>query len=114
MRSLAVVALCAATAAAGPQRFPEAARAPASWRALAVDAPGAVADAAAAERAARAYLAAHVADLAPGATAADFRVIANTIAAGKRAVGFQQTWRGLPVVGAEVGFVFANDRLFAL
>src|SRR2546425_228971 len=31
-----------------------------------------------------------------------------------RTVGFRQTWRGLPVIGGELGFVFAHDRLFAV
>src|SRR5262249_4497787 len=77
-----------------------------------VDAPGSVADAAVAERVARAFLAAHLALLAPGASAADFATIANDRSGDLRTVGFRQTWRGLAVVGGQIGFVFAHDRLF--
>lgn len=79
-----------------------------------VAAPGAVADAAVAERAARAFLAAHLDLLAPGARPGDFVVLANHLDDGVRTVGFAQTWRGRPVVGGQLGFVFAHDRLFAI
>jgi cysteine-rich repeat protein len=79
-----------------------------------VDVPGAVGDPAIAERAARQFLAQHLELLAPGAREADFTVVANHIDAGVRSVGFTQTWRGVSVVGGGLGFVFANDRLFAI
>ncbi len=79
-----------------------------------VDVPGAVDDAAIAERAARQFLTQHIAVLAPGAQPSDFVVAANHEADGIRTVGFTQTWRGLPVIGGKVGFVFARDRLFAI
>ena len=80
-----------------------------------IDAPGSVADPAIAERAARAFLAAHVDLLAPGATAADFVLAGNQLdTTGLRTVGFTQTAGGLRVVGGQVGFVFAHDHLFAI
>ncbi len=79
-----------------------------------VDAPGALADPAIAERAARDFLAKHVALLAPGARAADFVVVANQLDGNLRTVGFAQTWRGRRVVGGGLGFVFGRDRLFAV
>ena len=79
-----------------------------------VAAPGTTHDAAAAERAARNFLAAHVGVLAPGAVVTDFTVVANQLDGATRSVGFQQTWHGLDVVGGQLGFVFAHDRLFAI
>lgn len=76
--------------------------------------PGAIADAAIAERAARQFLAQHASLLAPGARPADFVLAANQLDDGIRTVGFTQTWRGLPVHGGQLGFVFAHDRLFAI
>ena len=77
-----------------------------------VDTPGAVGDAVIAERAARAFLAAHRDVLAPGE--GDFEVVANVRDGERRTVGMQQMWRGLPVVGGAVGFHFAHDRLVAI
>ncbi|HEY1550313.1 MAG TPA: DUF4215 domain-containing protein [Kofleriaceae bacterium] len=79
-----------------------------------VDVPNAVANAAIASRAATQFLAAHLAELAPGASIDDFHVVANQLDRGVRTIGFQQTWRGLRVVDAQIGIVFRNDRLFAL
>ena len=76
--------------------------------------PGAMADPAIAEAAARRFLAAHADVLAPGANARDFVLVANQIDDGIRTVGFAQTWGGVPVVGGGLGFVFARDRLFAI
>ena len=83
--------------------------------------PGAIADAAIAERAARAFVAQHLAELAPGARIADFVVAANRVDDGKRTVAFVQTWNGLRVVGGQLHVVFgreaaggANDRLFVV
>src|SRR5205823_5023337 len=73
---------------------------------------GATLDAATAEHAARAYLAQHRAELAPGE--ADFVVAANRLDNQLRTVAFRQQWRGLPVVGGQLGFVFAHDRLIAI
>jgi len=77
-----------------------------------VAAPGAVGDPAIAERAARAFVASHLALLAPGSSAADFVLAANQLDGGLRTVAFDQTWRGLRVVGGSVHVVFGNDRLF--
>ena len=82
------------------------------WRIVDIAAPGATRDAATAERAARAYLAAHRDDLAPGE--ADFVIAANRVDDELRTVAFRQQWRGLPVVGGQLGFVFARDRLIAI
>jgi cysteine-rich repeat protein len=76
--------------------------------------PGAIADPAVAERAARAFLAAHLDLLAPGASPADFTLAGDVRTGGLRTVGFTQTAGGLPVVGGAIGFVFGNDRLFAV
>ena len=77
-------------------------------------APGASADPAIAERAARAFLAAHIAVLAPGASERDFVVVTNELDGALRTVAFAQTARGLPVIGGGISFVFGRDRLFAI
>jgi len=74
---------------------------------------GAQRDPAIAERAARAFVAAHLGELAPGARIDDFVLAANQLGGGLRTVAFAQTWRGLRVVGGQVHVVFAHDRLFA-
>lgn len=80
-----------------------------------LDAPGSVADPAIAEQVARAFLAANLAVLAPGAALADFVVSGNSVDhLGIRTVGFAQTAQGLPVLGGQLGFVFAHDRLFVI
>jgi cysteine-rich repeat protein len=81
------------------------------WRAESLPAARAVDDAAIAEREARAYLAAH---LPAGSALADFTVVANELDGDLRTVAFEQSWRGLRVVGATVAFVFGHDRLFAV
>ena len=80
-----------------------------------VAAPGSVADPAIAEQAARAFLAAHVDLLAPGSTPADFVLAGNQLdTTGIRTVGFAQAAGGVRVIGGQLGFVFAHDRLFAI
>lgn len=76
-------------------------------------APGAMADAAVAERAARAFLVAHVELLAPGARASDFVLVTNVVSNDVRSVAFEQRANGLVVVGGAIGFAFAHDRLVA-
>ncbi len=71
-----------------------------------VSAPGAVADPAIAERAARAFIADKL-----GIT--DVRLVANVMEGGLRTVGFQQTYRGADVVGGQVAVVIRADRVFA-
>jgi cysteine-rich repeat protein len=83
------------------------ATAEAEWRAVQIAAPGSTNDAAAAERAARAYLAAH-------RELGDFTVADNRLDGALRTVGFTQTWRGVPVIDGQIAFVFAHDRLFAI
>jgi len=75
-------------------------------------APGSIADVAIAEQAARTFLAAHLALLAPGSNLADFVLAANQLDGGLRTVSFHQTWRGLRVIGGSVYVVFGRDRLF--
>ncbi|HEY5920664.1 MAG TPA: DUF4215 domain-containing protein [Kofleriaceae bacterium] len=79
-----------------------------------VNAPGSVRDPAIAERAARQFLAGHIAELAPGARASGFTLVANRLDDNLRTLGFVQTAHGLRVVGAQIGFVFGHDRLFAI
>ncbi len=77
-------------------------------------ASGSVTDAAIAERAARQFLAEHIATLAPGAAVADFELVSNQlggIAKDTRSVGFQQRAHGLRVLGGELSFAFKHDRL---
>ncbi len=71
------------------------------------------ADPAIAERAARGFVAAHLALLAPGSAAADLVVVANQLDPGGhiRTVGFAQYAGGLRVEGAGVGVVFERDHL---
>jgi MYXO-CTERM domain-containing protein len=73
--------------------------------------PGSVVNAAIAESAAKAFLAANLALLAPGANASDFVVVANRETNGIRSVGFEQQIDGLRVVGGSIGFAFQSDRL---
>ena len=79
-----------------------------------VIAPGAVRDAAAAERHARAFLARHIDLLAPGAAPSDFALVSNVARRGLRVVGFRQTVDGMQVLGGQVSFRFKNDRLFVI
>ena len=79
-----------------------------------VAAPGAVADPAAAARHARAFLAAHIDLLAPGAAPADFVLVSNLERRGLRVVGFRQTHAGMRVLGGQVSFRYKNDRMFAI
>ncbi|MGE0398551.1 MAG: MYXO-CTERM sorting domain-containing protein [Kofleriaceae bacterium] len=81
-------------------------------------APGAVDDAATAERAARAFLAQHLRELAPGASMDDFVLAANvrerceTNRACKRTVSFWQTWSGMRVREGQLHVVIAGDAIF--
>ncbi len=75
-------------------------------------APNTSADAGAAEAFARQQLATHLALLAPGATVADFTLLANvTDRAGLRTVSFAQHYNGLTVIGGTVAFTFGHDKL---
>jgi cysteine-rich repeat protein len=78
-----------------------------------VDAPGATTDAARAERAARAFVIAHLDVLAPGLSPGDLELVANQLDGDLRTIGFRQTWRGLRVVGGQVGVVIGRDRIIA-
>jgi hypothetical protein len=79
-------------------------------------APGASSNPAAAESAARLFLAQHVATLAPGAALTDFTLLANaTDPSGMvRTVTFAQHAVGLRVLGGAVAFTFSHDRLIAM
>lgn len=70
-----------------------------------------VADPVVAESAARAFLAEHAELLAPGATAADFAIINNTLNNDIRSVAFAQVHQGVPVLNAITTFSFKRDRL---
>jgi len=76
-----------------------------------VDVPGSVANAAIAERAARAFVTAHADVLAPGA---ELVVISNRLDGAVRTIGFRQVVHGARVIGGELGVVFERDRLFAV
>ena len=78
-----------------------------------VAAPGAVADAAVAEKAARAFLVERIALLAPGARSEDFVIVANEVDRGLRTIGFAQTHRGARVVGGQLAIFIKRDRVFA-
>jgi hypothetical protein len=78
-----------------------------------VEVPNAQRDDAIAERAARAFLEAHLSLLAPGSRLADFQLITNRVDGALRTIAFQQTWRGMRVVGGQMHVVFSRDRLFA-
>ncbi len=79
-----------------------------------IAAPGAMADDAIAERAARAVLTEAIQLLAPGATVDDFTMTRTIARNGLRTVAFQQTWNGYDVWGGHLVFLFKNDRLFAI
>jgi hypothetical protein len=72
---------------------------------------GSVASPQIAEQFSRGFLARHARLLAPGASAADFVLVANDLDAGMRTVAFKQTYQGLEVIGGQVSFRFKNDRL---
>jgi uncharacterized protein (TIGR03382 family) len=76
-------------------------------------APGAVADPAIAEAAARAFLRDHLATLAPGSSVADFVLVSNRLGGSgdTRSVGFEQRAQGLRVLGGAIGFTFKRDRM---
>ncbi|HEY1557095.1 MAG TPA: hypothetical protein VGF94_19805 [Kofleriaceae bacterium] len=77
-------------------------------------APGANADPAIAEAFARKILVDHLALLAPGARASDFRLVSNTSDGAIRSVGFVQSVAGVPVDGGQIGFEFKRDKLFVI
>jgi cysteine-rich repeat protein len=79
-----------------------------------VAAPGSTTNPAIAERAARAFLAAQIGELAPGSSERDFALVTNELDGTLRTVAFRQTARGLPVIGGGISFVFGKDRLFAV
>ncbi|HUS28864.1 MAG TPA: MYXO-CTERM sorting domain-containing protein [Kofleriaceae bacterium] len=76
-----------------------------------ISAPNANRDAAAAETAARAFLAQHGSMLAPGANAGDFTMLVNRVDGALRTVTFAQHANGLRVVGGSLAFTFSHDRL---
>ena len=78
-----------------------------------VAAPGAIVDPVIAEAAARAFVAQHLAQLAPGVRLADLTIAANVVERGLRTVSFWQTWRGARVIGGQLAVMIENDRVFA-
>src|SRR5689334_18162143 len=81
-----------------------------------IAAPGSVASADLAERAARRLLAQYLPLLAPGASVDDFELVANVQHGdgSMRSVGFEQRWKGLRVVGGQLSFLFKRDRLIVI
>ena len=79
-----------------------------------IPAPGTTANADLAERFARQMLADHIALLAPGASPADFVLVANHFDGSTRSIGFFQHAAGRRVLGGQVSFRFKNDRLFVI
>jgi len=77
-----------------------------------IAAPGSVNDAAAAEQFTRAFIARHIALLAPGASPSDIQLVDNISDGEMRTLGFIQTHRGMKVLDAHLIFEFKNDRLF--
>ncbi|MET0591697.1 MAG: hypothetical protein ABW133_03290, partial [Polyangiaceae bacterium] len=77
-----------------------------------VAAPGCVADGAEAERFTRAFIAEHIALLAPGSSPSDIRLVDNLSDGEMRTLGFVQTYQGLEVFDTHLIFEFKNDRLF--
>ena len=82
-----------------------------------IAAPGASADPARAELAARALLAEQLALLAPGTKLEHWRLAAN-VAHGRggalRTVSFTQVFDGVPVVDGAVSFLFKRDRMIVM
>jgi cysteine-rich repeat protein len=76
--------------------------------------PGSIAQPEVAAAAAKAFLAEHLALLAPGASIGDFQLVSNTLEGGMRSVGFEQHHQGLRVRGGQVSFRFKKDRLFVV
>ena len=85
-----------------------------------IPAPGANGSADKAAAAAWQLLAEQLPMLAPGARLGDFALLTNTVHGGlhgslpMRTVAFAQRQDGAPVLGAAVGFLFKNDRLFVI
>ncbi|MEP7120732.1 MAG: MYXO-CTERM sorting domain-containing protein [Byssovorax sp.] len=82
-----------------------------------IPAPGSVADAAAAEAQARAFLAEHLDLFAPGVPVDRFVLVTNDLDAGMRTVAFEQRaavvgLAPVPVIGGRFNIRFKNDRLF--
>jgi MYXO-CTERM domain-containing protein len=77
-----------------------------------IAAPGSVNNAAAAEQFTRAFIAQHIALLAPGASPSDIQLVDNITDGEMRTLGFVQTHRGMRVLDAHLIFEFKNDRLF--
>ena len=82
--------------------------------------PGANGSADRAATAAWGLLAEQLALIAPGTQLTDWKLITNTVHGGlhgslpMRTVAFAQHHDGAPVLGASVGFLFKNDRLFVI
>jgi cysteine-rich repeat protein len=113
-RAIAWTRFLSAAGSAWQASWDEATAVPSRIFGRGMPAPRAVSDPAAAERHARAFLAAHIDLLAPGAAPADFVLVSNVARRGLRVVGFRQTHRGMRVLGGQVSFRYKNDRMFAI
>ncbi len=79
-----------------------------------IAAPGTVVSAAEAQRFVEAFLVKHVGLLAPGSAASDLHIVDNISDGEMRTVSLEQTYQGMPVLGASLIFEFKNDRLFVM
>jgi MYXO-CTERM domain-containing protein len=77
-------------------------------------APGTIASDAEAERFTRAFIAEHIALLAPGSSPSDIRLIDNFSDGEMRTLGFVQTYQGVDVFDTHLIFEFKSDRLFVV
>ena len=80
------------------------------WGAGAAE-PGSVQSPTLAAASARAHLDRHLAALAPGSVAHDFKQVASDLSNGIRSVGFAQHYHGRRVLGGQVSFRYKADRL---
>ncbi|MBW2457591.1 MAG: hypothetical protein JRI68_24005, partial [Deltaproteobacteria bacterium] len=79
-----------------------------------IELPGSQVSPEAAAKQGRAFILRHLALLAPGATPADFELVANDLDGGMRTLGFRQLRDGLPVLGGQLSLRIKNDRLIMI
>jgi uncharacterized protein (TIGR03382 family) len=79
-----------------------------------ISAPRSEGNALAAEEFSRAFLAQHIALLAPGSAIEDFELASNVLSGGVRSVGFVQSRRGVKVARGQISFRFKFDRMIAV
>lgn len=79
-----------------------------------IPATGSMDSPAIAEAFARQVMADHISLWAPGASPADFRLVANVSDGDIRSLGFVQTHQGMDVIGGQLSFRFKRDRLVVI